>query len=205
MGVSPFFYFVVRGKNVTFAQYNLTIRKMKAYNGKLFLAVMLALVMGSCSRKKDTDTIITKIELPKVSKETKAACTGDNSQTFQWGSGNCEARVSVTADKGQPVVKDEDGNKYYDNVVTLVLDSPDGLSVKREFRKGDFTPYINTDYIKPSKSIIKGLVFNKVENGNAVFVATIGSPDDMADEYMLVEVNVSKSGAVTMSGLQEME
>ncbi len=178
---------------------------MKKSNCTLFLALMLALVMGSCSRKKDTGTIITKIELPKVSKETKAVGTGDNSQHFQWGGAMCDAKVSVEADTARSAVKDEDGNKYYDNTVTLVLDGPDGLSIKRKFCKDDFTPYINTDYIKPSKSIVKGLVFNKVENGNAVFVATIGSPDDMADEYMSVAVNISKSGGVTMNGLQEME
>lgn len=178
---------------------------MKTSNCTLFLAVMLALVMASCSRKKDTGTIITKIELPKVSNETKTVGTGETSQHFQWGDAMCDAKISVVADTARTAVKDEDGNKYYDNTVTVALEGQNGLSVNRKFCKEDFTKYINTDYIKPSRSVIKGMVFNKVENGDAVFVVTIGSPDDMADEYMSVAVNISKSGVVTMNRIQVIE
>jgi hypothetical protein len=178
---------------------------MKVNNGTLFLALMLALTVVSCSRKKETDTIITKIELPKVSRETKSVGTGDVSKTFQWGDMMYDSKVSVTADKSAPAVKDDDGNRYYDNTATLVIDGPKGQIFSREFRKGDFSSYIDTGYLKPSKSTVLGIVFNKVENGNALFVATVGSPDTMADEYMLVGISISKAGGVTMSRIEETE
>ncbi len=178
---------------------------MKTNNVTLILAVALSLVMASCSKKKETGTIITKIETTKVSRQVLS--TGDNETTkeFQWNGEACNAVVAVKADKDAAVVKDGDGNKYYDNRVTLTVNGAGGQIFKREFTKGDFKEYINTDYLKPSKSTLLGIRFNRVEGGNAMFVATVGSPDDMADEFMLVGISISKAGGMSMSRIQEAE
>ncbi len=178
---------------------------MKTNKLAIISAVALTLVLASCSRKKETGTIITKIETTKVSRQVLSTGDKETTKEFQWNGEACNAVISVKADKEAHVVKDGDGNKYYDNKVTLTVNGADGKLFSREFTKADFKDYINTDYLKPSKSTLLGIVFNKVEAGNAMFVATVGSPDDMADEFMLVGINLSKSGGITMNRIQEVE
>ena len=178
---------------------------MKTNNVTLILAVALTLVMASCSRKKETGTIITKMETTKVSRKVQATGDKETTKEFQWNGEVCNAVISVKADKEAPTVKDGDGNKYYDNKVTLTVNGAGGQLFKREFAKSDFKEYINTNYLKPTKSTLLGIVFNRIEAGNAMFVATVGSPDDMADEFMLVGISLSKSGGISMSRIQEAE
>ncbi len=172
-------------------------------NGTLVFAVMFLLAVSSCTKKKETNTIITKIETPKVSREIRTVGDNETRKSFDWNGTVYEAVVTRKADKELPVVKDEDGNRYYDNSIEVSLSSAGSEVFRRVFHKSDFTSYINTGYLKPSKSALMSVAFTRVEGGNAMFVATIGSPDTMADEYMLVEISVSKSGGMTMSQIQE--
>lgn len=176
---------------------------MKNYT--LPLAVFLLLIVSSCSKKKETNTIITKIETPKVSKETRVIGDEENEKSFKWGDVFYNVLITRKADKELPTVKDEDGRKYYDNTIELVLNGPKGEVFRRVFRKSDFTSYIDTRYLKPSKSALISIAFSKVDGGNAVFLATVGSPDSMADEYMFVRIDVSKDGGMSMSKIQATE
>ena len=178
---------------------------MNMKNRTLLLAFMLLFMVASCSRKKDSDTIITKIQAPKVSKEIKTVGNGKDSRSFQWGNATCDAVVTVTADKSLPVVKDDDGNRYYDNGIEVVVKDAGHEVFRHVFHKKDFSSYVDAGYLKPSKSALTSIVFSGVEGGNAVFVATVGSPDTMADEYMLVGINVSKDGGMSMSQIHETE
>lgn len=166
---------------------------------------LLTLLFSSCQEKKDTRTIITKMEKPKVSAEIQSMPAEESEKRFEWGSVYYEAHLSRSADKQLPVVADADGNKYYDNAIALTIAGPSGNVVEKVFRKEDFSDYINSNYIKPSRSVLANLLFTAVENGNAVFVATVGSPDVMDDEFMLVRVLISKSGTIRMERVEEIE
>jgi hypothetical protein len=174
-------------------------------NYVLPLAFILMLGVSSCSKKKETNTIITKIETPKVSKEIHVIGDEETKKSFKWGDVFYHSVIIRKADKEQPTVKDDDGKKYFDNTIELALSGPNGEVFRREFHKSDFTPYIDTHYLKPSKSALMSIVFNKVDGGKALFVATIGSPDEMADEYMFVRIALSKTGEMSMSKIQATE
>ncbi len=174
-------------------------------NHLLATIALLALLFCSCEEKKETRTIITKMEKPKVSAETKAMPEEESTKRFEWGDVYYEARLSRSADKELPIVTDADGDKYYDNAIALTIAGPSGNVVEKVFRKDDFSDYINSNYIKPSRSVLVNLIFTEIEGSNAVFVATVGSPDVMDDEFMLVRVLVSKSGTIRMDRVEEIE
>ena len=158
-----------------------------------------ALVLSSCKKEKESRTIITTFEEPQISKTPKAIGDTVINSTMEWGSSVYSYRVERKADK-DAIVKDEDGQKYYDNTVALSVSGPDGEIFNKTFSKGNFSSYINSDYIKPNRSVLIGIAFNRVEKGgNAIFVATIGSPDTKLDEFMSVQINIDKSGAMTMN------
>lgn len=169
----------------------------------LLMMMALALVVSSCKKEKEARTIIASIEEPTISKEPKTIGDHVVNDSFQWGSKVYSYRISRQADR-EVIVKDEDGQKYYDNTVALRVEGPDGVVFEKTFVKADFNNYIDTGYLKPSRSVLMGIAFNRVEKGgNAVFVATVGSPDAMSDEFMPVHVNIDKHGAMTMSKMQE--
>ncbi len=167
------------------------------------LIIITALAFSSCKEKKETRTIITKIETLKVSDETKAVGDEDVTKSFEWGDAVYEATISRKADKELPVAKDAIGNKYYDNRIQLLISGPSSTVFEHTYQKTDFNSYIDTNYIKPSRSVLHSITFSAVEEGKAVFVATIGSPDSMDDEFMLVKMQVSKQGEVSMSRMED--
>lgn len=170
----------------------------------LLITILLVLLCTGCKKEKETRTIVDITEEPKVSKEPKAMEENVTQNSIEWGSSVYQVTISRKADK-TAVVKDHDGNRYYDNTVTLCVDGPSDNIINRQFTKADFASYINSNYIKPKRSALMGIGFDKIENGNAVFVATVGSPDTMDDEFMNVKVILSKSGALTYEVQQEIE
>lgn len=174
-------------------------------NKSVLSIFILLLFVCSCSKKKETNTIITKLETPKVIKKIQAVGDEENKKTFTWDNVNYSSNISRKADKDLPIVKDGDGNKYYDNVIELIVTSSTGELFRHQFRKTDFNSYIDTNYLKPSKSALMSISFSRIDGNRAVFVATIGSPDTMADEYMLVKIAITKSGSMSLSKIQETE
>lgn len=170
----------------------------------LLITILLVLLCASCKKEKETRTIVEITEEPKASNEPKAMEETVAQKSIEWGSSIYQVTISRKADKNV-VVKDADGNKYYDNIVTLCVDGPSANIINRQFSKADFANYVNSDYIKPKRSALMGIGYDKIEGGNAVFVATVGSPDAMDDEFMTVKITLSKSGDVTLSSLQTID
>ncbi len=200
----PDFCFDKRRKKTIFAKTKYNKTKTMRFPA-LTVCIFLALLCCSCTKKKTTRAIVTKVETPKVNREIRAMEEDDVEKTFMWNGVSCKASVSRRMDKDLPVVSDADGNKYYDNLISLSVTCPSGKMAEHTFLKSDFSSYISTDYIKPEKSALLNLVFNKVQDGRALFIATIGSPDDMDDEYMLVEVILSETGGISMAKAEETE
>lgn len=170
----------------------------------LLITILLVLLCASCKKEKETRTIVEITEEPKVSNEPKAMEETVTQKSIEWGSSVYQITISRKADK-DVVVKDADGNKYYDNIVTLCVDGPSANIINRQFGKTDFSAYVNSNYIKPKRSALMGIGYDKIEGGNAIFVATVGSPDTMDDEFMTVKISLTKSGTVTLSSLQTID
>lgn len=169
----------------------------------LLMMAVLSVTLGACKKEKESRTIITTIQEPAISKTPLAVGDTVITKSFEWGDKVYSARIDRKADK-EVTVKDDDGQKYYDNDVTLRIDGPDGVVFEKTFEKDDFTSYINTSYIKPSRSVLMGIAFNRVEkDGNAIFVATVGSPDSMSDEFMSIHITVNKAGSMSLLKSQE--
>lgn len=171
----------------------------------ILLLLLFVFVLSSCKKEKEARTIITTIEETHISKTPKTVGDTIIRKSFEWGSTVYSATIERKADTAT-VVRDDEGQKYYDNKVTLRVDGPDGELFNKTFSKENFSSYINTDYIKPKRSVLIGIAFNGVEKGgNAIFVATVGSPDSQSDEFMSVRINIDKHGAMTMGNMQEIQ
>ncbi|MCD8306419.1 MAG: DUF4738 domain-containing protein [Prevotella sp.] len=176
---------------------------MKA--SRLIILIVALVLCGACRKQKAPRAIVTKIAVPAVSGGVMAMADETTERRFEWDGTYYEATVARTADKDLPAVKDADGNEYFDNQITLSISSPSGNIFHRTYRKADFATYINPQYVKPSHSALLNIVFHEVRGGRAVFIATIGSPDERDDIYMPVELSISKGGAAAMASVDDIE
>ena len=102
------------------------------------------------------------------------------------------------ADHSLPLADDGQGNKYYDNRITVKIVRKDGSSFfNRTFTKDDFAKYVDPLYRK--NSALLGIVLDKAEGDNLVFAASVGSPDKMSDEYVPLLMKISRFGDVAIS------
>ncbi len=170
----------------------------------LFCGVMMA-VCSSCKKEAAPRTIVAPADTVKVSGDTIAMAKADAEQRFLWGDVSYEVSIVRSADKALEPISDGEGRKWFENSIRMTIVGETGTIFNRTFRKTDFTPYIDLSYVKPEHSTLTNIAFNGVVEGRASFIAAIGSPDEMDDEYMLVEMKVSKGGDVGMERVEDLE
>ena len=170
----------------------------------LLFLVFASLVLVGCKKQKESRHIVTTIEETTVTDEPKVIGDDKNHASFGWGDKVYTARWERVADKNV-IVTDGDGQKYYDNRISLSVEGPNGVIFENTFAKDNFLSYINTDYIKPAHSALMSIAFSRIaKDGNAVFLATIGSPEPMSDEFMLVQIVIDKKGNMVLQKSQDL-
>ena len=144
---------------------------------------LMMLLAASCKEEKKPDNIIVKKTPVAVKKSVQSM--GDNAaeRDVEWLGATYHIRIERKADKSLSLAKDGQGNKYYDNRVSLLITRPDGSEfVRRTFSKADFASYVNGTNSETLR-----------------FAASVGSPDRMSDEYVPLVLTVSRTGGVKIS------
>ena len=163
---------------------------------RFFPIIVLAVVAVSltgCKEQKKSDVIITKkAEPPKPQAPIRMQ---DYTQTkdVQWLGKNYQIEIKRVADDSLKMVKDETGQKFVDNRISLrVLRSDGSVFFSSGFTKAAFDSYLNDDY--RHTGILEGFVFDKVEGNNLFFAASVCHPQ--TDEYIPLVVSLSNFGDV---------
>lgn len=160
---------------------------------KTFLVAALTLLVAACGEKKKNDDIIaTKPETPKLQAPIRMQ-DYQQSTDINWLGKNYQVQISRTSDDSLRMVKDETGQKFVDNRISLRIIRADGsVAFSRMFTKTAFEKLLDDDYRKTG--ILEGLVFDKVDGNNVVLAASVCHPQ--TDEYIPLIVVVSNLGAV---------
>lgn len=170
------------------------MRKTLAYLGAILL---LALSFG-CHKKQPSTDIITSKPVKRV--ENKVLKVGDYNQSMNvdWLGKSYQIEVSRQADSSLPIVKDDGGNKYYDNKISLKVLREDGSEFfSHTFTKKDFSGFIDETY--KEHNVLLGIVFDDCKEGSLCFAASVGAPDMTSDEYIPFIITLSKSGQMSIS------
>ena len=153
----------------------------------------------SCKEKPKDDIIITKMPPQKVV-SSEPLQVGDYSQSrnVEWVGSTYTVEVNRQADPSLPTVKDENGQKYYDNKILVRIYRKDGSEFfHREFTKKDFDSYVDALYKK--NSVLLGIVLDKAEGDYVYMAASVGSPEKSSDEFIPLVVKISRMGKVSIS------
>lgn len=163
----------------------------------LILLGTVLLSISSCKDDKKSDNIITsKPEKEVIPTDTLAMTTiAPEGRTITWGEGSYTISVKRYADESLPIAIDESGRKYFDNKIDLKISRADGsVFMDKTFQKTDFNSFLD-DNTKKNGALL-GLPFVEVEGNNLVFSASVGSPNEMSDEFIPMKVKISRMGDV---------
>ena len=102
------------------------------------------------------------------------------------------------------MVKDEAGQKYKDNRITVSVTRQDGSSVlKRTFTKSAFTQYVDEVFRK--NGILASIRFDEVDNGKLEFSVVIALPDAIDDVFIPLEMTVDRNGIINIREDDDMD
>jgi len=161
----------------------------------IFAAMTAALLLSSCSKKKQTDDIIATKYIPKKPLPPIAMKVDKQSQTVNWLGKKYVVDIVRTPVDSLPRVSDDTGQEYIDNSIHLAVKRDDGsVFFEKKFTKNAFESFIDKEYFE--HSVLLGMVFNGTEGGEVRFLGSVGSPDDLAEEYVPFNVFISKMGEV---------
>ena len=164
---------------------------------KTFLLACIAAAVAfiACKEsKKSTDIIVKK----EVKKEPSAPIRmQDYNQMTEADLGDSHLSCSIhrTPDDSLQMVKDETGQKYVDNNISLVITRGDGSTFfKRTFTKASFDSCLDDDYRKTG--ILEGLVFDRVDGNTLRFAASVSHPG--TDEYIPIVLIIDRFANVSI-------
>ena len=174
--------------------------KMNKQTTILALAAMLALT-GCKEKKQSQDIIAPRVEEVKPSGPVRMQPYNDQREV-QWLGKIYKVEISRTPSDSLPKVKDETGQQFVDNRISLVIRRSDGsVAISKTFTKASFDAYIDAHYRK--SGILEGLVFDEVDDQNLEFAASVSLPQ--TDEYIPLEVTIDNFGNVKIERDSQMD
>lgn len=170
----------------------------------LLVAALATIAIVSCKEKKASEHIITTKPVEEAKKPTQEIGNYDMTTPVDWVGSTYQVVVERKADHSLPLADDGQGNKYFDNRISLKILRKDGsVFFSRVFTKDDFSRYVDALYQK--NSALLGIVLDRAETDHLIFAASVGSPDKMSDEYVPLVMKISRFGDVSISKDTQMD
>ena len=170
----------------------------------LIVAALATITIVSCKEKKTSEHIITTKPVEEAKKPTQEIGNYDMTTPVDWVGSTYQVVVERKADHSLPLADDGQGNKYFDNRISLKILRKDGsVFFSRVFTKNDFSRYVDALYQK--NSALLGIVLDRAETDHLIFAASVGSPDKMSDEYVPLVMKISRFGDVSISKDTQMD
>jgi len=163
----------------------------------IFLALAtMSIATTGCSEKKQSNDIIAPKEAKKAPRKPIYMQEYEQSKSVSLGGSSVNITIVRQPDDSLAMVKDETGQKFVDNRITLTVTNSSGSTVvKKVFTKGTFNSYLDDDY--RSTGILEGLVFDRTEGSSIRLAASVSHPQ--TDEYIPLVVTVSRNGSIDIT------
>jgi len=179
----------------TFATLTVKTQAKMRYTKTIWALMAVAVVMAACGEKKKSEnTIVETIETPKVQSPVRMQDYTDE-RDVDWIGKVYHVAIHRQPSDSLPMVKDETGQQFVDNVFTLSVSRADGsVFFSRVFTKKAVASYLDDDY--RSTGIFEGLVFDRVDGDNLIFAASVGHPQ--TDEYIPLVITLTRMGDLSV-------
>lgn len=160
------------------------------------LATALLVTVVGCKEKKNSEDIIaTKVVMKKPDNKPIRMQGYEDAKEVKWLGKTYTVEVKRQPDDSLQVVKDERGQKFVDNHISLRIIRADGsVFFSKVFTKASFKELLDDTYRRGG--ILEGLVLDKVEGNNVKFAASVCLPQ--SDEYIPLLLSVDNFGNTSM-------
>ena len=166
---------------------------MKVWHVMMATTIVAAISL-SCSKKKETSTIIIpKQEVVKPSDTIAWMERSEATKAIPWLNANYNIKVVRERVDSLPLAKDEIGNRYYDNSVFISITRADGSTFfEKRLTKKSFSEFLDDD-MKQNGALL-GFVYDGIDNNKLRFAGSVGSPDVQSDSYVPLVMLVDSDG-----------
>ena len=164
---------------------------------RLFTIILVAaaVTVVGCKEKKQTDDIIAPREEVQQPQGPIRMQNYDDSREVTWLGKQYTVAIKREADDSLRMVKDETGQKFVDNRITLRIIRADGsVFFQRVLTKAAFDAYLDGKYRQ--EGILEGVVFDQVNGNQLSFAGSVSLPQ--TDEYIPLVMTVDNFGNVSM-------
>lgn len=162
---------------------------------QIFAVLLTAMLVTGCGKKKQTEDIIVKQTVVPQPQGPIRMQPYDQTTDVQWLGKDYQVAINRVACDSLPMVKDEGGQQFIDNNITVRIIRSDGsVFFSRVFTKTSFIDQLDEDYCRTG--ILEGIVFDKVDGNNLILAGSVSHPQ--TDEYIPLVVTVSNFGQVTI-------
>lgn len=172
-------------------------------NRQLTILALTAMVtLTGCKEKKQTQDIIApRMEVAKPSGPVRMQ-SYNVQHDVPWLGKTYQVEINRSPNDSLPMVKDETGQQFVDNRISLVVRRADGsVAIQKSFTKATFEGYIDANF--RTAGILEGLVFDKVDDQQLLFAASVCLPQ--TDEYIPLEVKIDNFGNVRIARDSQMD
>lgn len=97
-------------------------------------------------------------------------------------------------DEKQPIVRNQQGDTFIDNNITLHLTQANETVINRTFTKTDFASLINARFME--YAILEGLIYDKTTTEGFIYIASISYPQ--SDLYVPIKLTITTNGSIRM-------
>ena len=156
---------------------------MKRYIPFIMVAGILA--FGACKEKKESKDIITTKYVPKKPQAPIAMPVDTKTTHITWQDKPYTIQIDRVSDDSLKQVKDENGQPYFDNRVSVTIKRQDGsVFFQKVFTKASFSSYIDDTF--RNNGILAGIQYDEIGDRGLEFSVVVGMPDALDDVFLIV-------------------
>ena len=168
----------------------------------LFVLLAGVVLLTACGEKKKNKDIIATRVVESTPKDPIRMQDYTDERDVQWIGKQYHVAIHRQPSDSLPMVQDEGGQQFVDNVFTLAVTRSDGsMFYTQKFTKKSVQQYLDDHYRKAG--VFEGLVFDRAEDDYLILAGSVGLP--LTDEYIPLVIRLSRMGQLEISRDTQMD
>lgn len=167
------------------------------------LACVSVIFLSACSsqNKKEKEDAQALMQDSVEAAGPQRMQVSDIKATFNYQGKEYQSSVLRQPDESLPIVNNGQGEKFFDNRITLRLTCGGKQIVDKVFTKENFTSLVEAKFMQ--YAILEGLVYDQTTPQGIIYAASLCYPQ--SDLYVPIRLTITSDGKISMAREELME
>lgn len=175
------------------------MRKQLRLLGVMCITALLCYACGN--KQTEQASGYSQFEKPDTTSSVQRMKDYHYSATIENGSEQYTYDITRKVDDTQPTIMTDEKIVYADNYINLKVKKGETDILNKTFTKALFKSYLDKEFY--DMSILEGMAFNKTEEKNLCFVASVSHPD--TDLFVLFSIKIAPDGSYVIDEEDNLE